>query len=104
LHRPGTFDKAAAAYENSIELNPSQFEALANLGDAYFRLGRAEDARKVLTQAELIKSDDSKLHCLLGEVYVCLGNRDQASREYEILKQLDPSLADDLGKLMTPKA
>jgi len=40
---------------------------------------------------------------LLGEVYILLGNTDDASREYEILKQLDHSLADDLGKLMSSK-
>jgi Flp pilus assembly protein TadD len=76
--------------------------SIANLGDARFRLGRAEDALNVLIQAEAIKSNDSKLHHLLGEVYIQLGNRDDASREYEILKQLDRSLADDLGKQMSP--
>jgi Flp pilus assembly protein TadD len=97
-----TYDQAVAAYKESLKLNPGQFEALANLGDARFRLGRAEDALNVLIQAEAIKSNDSKLHHLLGEVYIQLGNRDDASREYEILKQLGRSLADDLGKLMSP--
>ena len=73
IHLPGTYDQAVAAYKESLKLNPGQFEALANLGDGHFRLGRAEGALNVLIQAEAIKLNDSKLHDLLGEVYIQSG-------------------------------
>jgi Flp pilus assembly protein TadD len=53
-----------------------------------------------LVQAGNINSNDSKLHLLLGEVCLKLGKRDEAFREYETLRELDPSLADALAKLL----
>jgi hypothetical protein len=51
-----------------------------------------------LIQAEKINSSDPKLHHVLGEVYLKLGKRDEASREHEILTLLDRTLADALAK------
>jgi Flp pilus assembly protein TadD len=95
---PETFAEATAAYQKSLELEPGQFVALANLGDVNLQMGRIEEARVSLIQAGNINSNDPKLHHLLGQVYLRLGRRDEALREHEILKSLDPALADALAK------
>jgi tetratricopeptide (TPR) repeat protein len=100
LHQPDTLAEAAAAYQKSLELNPEQFEALLNLGDAYLQLGRVEEARDILTRAGTVNSEDSNLHHSFGELYLKLGMRDEAYRELEVLRRLDPSLADALAKLL----
>src|SRR5258706_6983444 len=81
---PETFAEAAAAYQKSLELEPGQFVALANLGDVNLQMGRIEEARDSLIQAGNINSNDPKLHHLLGQVYLRLGRRDVALRDYEI--------------------
>jgi len=50
-----------AAYEKSLELGPPQFEALANLGDAYHELGRLDDAKNALVRARNMNPTDAKL-------------------------------------------
>jgi tetratricopeptide (TPR) repeat protein len=75
-------------------------QALANLGDAYLQLGRLEEAREILTHARAVSSNDPKLHHSLAELYLKLGMREEAYREQEILRELDPSLADALAKLL----
>lgn len=103
LHEPETLERAVTEYEESLKLVPEQFEVLGNLGDAYLKLGRAKDARNALTQAGKIKSNDPKLHHLLGKVYLALGDQGNASSEYKILKEQDASLAEDLEKLINPQ-
>jgi len=95
---PETFVEAIAAYQKSLELEPGQFMALANLGDVNLQMGRIEEARDCLIRAGDITPNDPKLHNLLGQVYLRLGRRDEALREHEILKSLDPMLADALAK------
>src|SRR6266853_2065513 len=93
-----TFVEATAAYRKSLELEPDQFVALANLGDLNLQIGRIEEARDFLVRAGNINPNDPKLHHLLGQVYLRLGRRDEALREREILKSLDPALSDALAK------
>jgi tetratricopeptide (TPR) repeat protein len=91
---PTTFVEATAAYQKSLELEPGQFVALANLGDVNLQMGRIEEARDSLIRARNVNPNDPKLHHLLAQVYLRLGRRDEALREHEILKSLDPTLAD----------
>jgi tetratricopeptide (TPR) repeat protein len=100
LHGIERFDEAAAEYRKSLELTPGQFVALANLGDAYLQMGMLHEAKNAFVNAGAIDMKDPKLHRLLGEVYVKLGSKDDACREHEILKVLDPTLAEELGKLL----
>jgi tetratricopeptide (TPR) repeat protein len=100
LHfEPDTLDEAIAEYRKSLVLLPDQFVALANLGDAYLQSGRYEESRDSLLRAASINSSDPKLHYLLGQVYLKLGQRDDAARECEILKNMDMELAKSLGAI-----
>jgi len=100
LHEPGTLVEAVAAYEKSLELKPGQLQALAYLGDAYLQLGRLEEAREILSHASAVSSNDTKLHYSLAELYLKFGMREEACREHEALRQLDPSLAEAFARLL----
>jgi protein O-GlcNAc transferase len=67
-----TLSEAAAAYEKSLQLHPDQFIALGNLGDVNLQMGKLEEAEDAFIKAGNIDPDDSKLHALLGQVYVRL--------------------------------
>jgi tetratricopeptide (TPR) repeat protein len=100
LHEPETLSEAIAAYEKSLDLKPGRLEALSNLADAYLQLDRVEEAKDVLAQARKARSDDSKLHYSLAELYLKAGMRSEAHREHKILRQIDPPVADMLAKLL----
>jgi Flp pilus assembly protein TadD len=63
-------------------------------------MGQIEMARTALAQAGEFNSTDSKQHLSLAELYLKLGMRDEAIREHETLRRLDPSLAEALAKLL----
>lgn len=93
-----TFAEAAAAYQKVLQLEPDQFIALGNLGDVNLHMGRLEEAQDALIRAGNINPNDSKLHALLGQVYLRLNKRDEALRELEILKRLDPVKAEEVSR------
>jgi tetratricopeptide (TPR) repeat protein len=94
----GTFAEAAAAYQKALQLQADQFIALGNLGAVSLQMGRLEEAQDALIRAVNINPNDSKLHALLGQVYLRLNKQDKALSELEILKRLDPSKARELSK------
>jgi predicted Zn-dependent protease len=100
LRESGTLLEAVAAYEKSIELKPGQVHVLAYLGDAHFELGRLEEAREILSHTSGVSLNDPKFQYFLAELYLKLGMREEASREHEALKKLDPSLAEALTVLL----
>jgi tetratricopeptide (TPR) repeat protein len=100
LQESGTLLEAVAAYEKSIELEPGQLHALAYLGGAYLKLGRLEEAREILSHSSGVSLNDPKFQYSLAELYLKLGMREEACREHEALRQLDPSLAEAFAKLL----
>lgn len=101
LQESGTLLEAVAAYEKSIELKPGQLHAPAHLGDAYLQLGRLEEAREILRRTSGVSSNDPKFKYFLAELYLKLGMREEACREHEALKQLDPSLGEAFARLLS---
>jgi tetratricopeptide (TPR) repeat protein len=100
LHLPGSFEQAAEAYEKSLAVNPNQFAALNNVGEAYLQLGRAEDAKNILLQAKNVNPAEPDVHRLLGETYLRLGMKNEAMAEYEILKKIAPPVAETFAKTL----
>jgi|TARA_B100000315_G_scaffold204384_1_gene197757 lipoprotein NlpI len=47
-------------------------------------------------QAIRIDPDDAEVHIYLGLAYIWSNDRDSAIEQYEILKSLDPELANEL--------
>jgi len=45
--------------------------------------------------------DEPRFKYFLAELYLKLGMREEACREHEALKQLDPSLAEEFARLLS---
>ena len=66
------------------------------MGSALAQLGRYDDAVGPLREAIRLKPTWAAPHYTLGFVYLLRGDVDEAFREYQILRQMDASLADQL--------
>ena len=76
--KQGRFDDALAAAQKGIELSNRSNIALSQLGHAYGRLGRTDDAKKVISELEqkfAAKTADAKD---IAVVYAGLGEKDKA--------------------------
>ncbi len=86
-YRQGKFSKAAQSYAEALKLNPSSSNNHRNLGDAFQKLDRPEDARKAyLTSAELdrnrleVNPKDARAMEMLAVVEAKLGRSAEALR------------------------
>ena len=91
----GHYDLAIRAYEDSIRASEDP-EVMSDLGSLYNKLGRLEDAIQVLEKGAEIDDSLDGLHFELGLAYVKIGYSEKARLEYQKLKELGSSLADEL--------
>lgn len=89
------------AYKQAAKIKPNYVEAYYNLGASYSNLGRYTEAIQAFGQAIKFKPEDSWAHFGLGTAYLKTGNKDAATQQYNILKPLDPDLADKLSQLIS---
>jgi tetratricopeptide (TPR) repeat protein len=54
-------DEAIAAFEQTIKLNPGNYEALLRLADIYLQKNRKADAARLLADAALLEPNDERL-------------------------------------------
>jgi serine/threonine protein kinase/tetratricopeptide (TPR) repeat protein len=86
-YRRGQFSQAVEQYEKALELNPNRHVYHRNLGDAYTRLNRSDDARRSYTQAKELASklltvnpNEASVRSFLGLCEAKLGNTAEARR------------------------
>ena len=72
------FEHAIAAYKKWIEANPNDDVAEFNLGRAYAKLNRDEEAEKAFRQAVKLKPDDTEYQTELGAVLIKLAKYHEA--------------------------
>jgi tetratricopeptide (TPR) repeat protein len=65
LRNQGRYAESIKAYDEALRLRPNYPEALEYLGEAYVKLGRLDDARRVLEQ---LRPLDAKMATELSEV------------------------------------
>ena len=75
-------------------LNPSDTEAFYGLGNASYKAGKYNEALAALKEVLRVKPNYAQAHYSLGLVYAGLNDKDGVTREFAILKRLDPKLAD----------
>ncbi len=71
-------ERARAAYEKHLEINPLDGPSMGKLGQLLLDLGQFEKAAAQLEKAVAIVKDDAWLHACLGRSYAEMGKQEQA--------------------------
>lgn len=89
----GRTAEAERTYAQILAIDPTNFEALGNLGNAQRALGRLNDAEVSFRRALDLRPDIAELHGNLGTVLLELGRVEEARHCYEQALALKPGLA-----------
>jgi Flp pilus assembly protein TadD len=96
---------AIRQYEAAAQLDPSSVDALVNLALAQVKLKQFDEAVTTLHRAAEAAPDDAEVQYELGLELFVVGKDEEARRQCDILKDLDPALAEKLESIMRdPKA
>ena len=90
------WEEALSYFKKTIELNPTFAQGYLGLGITYNILGFNDKAMKALKKAVLINPGFAQARHALALCYLRNGDRASALEEYEILRGLDPVLAEQL--------
>ena len=99
------YQRAVKAFGEAARLNPASVEAQRGLGMAYLKLGSTEvasdpellnDAAAAFRKAVDLDPGSAETHYQLGLTCLALHDKDGALREYESLKGLDATVAEQL--------
>lgn len=94
--RAAMVEEALAQYRRVVARSPRHAGGHYGAGSVLARLGRYDDAVGPLREAIRLKPTWAAPHYTLGLVYLLRGDVDEAFREYQVLRQIDVSLADQL--------
>lgn len=86
----GMPDQAIVLYQQVLQRDPNYWRCLYNLGYAYFRVGRYQDAEKVLSRATFLNQSDPDNFFYLGVTKLKLGKLQDAELALRVALQLDP--------------
>ena len=86
--------EAVRLIESSLRTNPEHAEALNNLGVAYRRMGRLDDAMEAHRRAVQLSPKSATAHNNLGTDAHALGQFEEALRHYQTAISLNPSSAE----------
>lgn len=84
------FEKAVTAYKKVVDANPEDDVAFYNLGRAYNKLNKDEDAARAFRQAVRIKPDDAEYQTELGAILIKLAQYQEAIPPLKKALELDP--------------
>lgn len=89
----GETEEAIKYLEESLKLNPDYYLSLLNLGGAYIKIKRLDDAEKILLKASKI-NPTSEIYNNLGVVYSNKNEMERALKKFEKAIELNPHSAD----------
>ena len=92
----GDHKRALEVLKLAVQIEPESAESQGALGVAYAMAGQPHNAIKPLQEAVRIDPNYAKAHFNLGITYLWLGDFLRAKEQYEILKNLDAEMAQDL--------
>jgi tetratricopeptide (TPR) repeat protein len=84
------FQRAVDAYKKYIDANKDDDAAYFNLGRAYNKLNKDEEAARALRQAVKLKPDNSEYQTLLGELLIKLAQYREAITALRKALEIDP--------------
>jgi tetratricopeptide (TPR) repeat protein len=88
----GQADKAVAAFEQALKLNPTHPDALLNLANACLLANRAEDALKFSQEILNLDHNSAAGHYLMGCAYLRLGKFTEAVQALQQAKDIDRTI------------
>jgi tetratricopeptide (TPR) repeat protein len=112
-HQRGNYRQAVERFEKAVALHPEYTEALLSLSITLNDMGLYEDARSAYDRASMILSRHgvpernmvrgrvANLHKELGELYLALGQYDEAIFEYRKALSVAPGYPDLRVRLVT---
>jgi tetratricopeptide (TPR) repeat protein len=78
----GEFSKSLASYEETLEIDPKNVNALMSIGKYHFRNDNFQDAAFYFDKAAQIHKNDSKAHYLAGRAFHKSGKTEEAMEAY----------------------
>ena len=100
------FEKAIAAYQEALKINPDMFEAYVASGEIYVLQGKINEAEPLLAKADQKKINDAKLRFLQGLVMAIKQNYNAAESYFKEAIKLSPNYGmayASLGKVSMEK-
>lgn len=79
----GMYAEAISLNEQSLQANPTSQSALRDVGYAYARSGRRQEAVQVISRLKEIAKTQYVMSCRIASIYGALGERDKAFTELE---------------------
>lgn len=92
----GRYDKAAASYEQALDIDDRYAEAHSNLGFCYRKQGDYDRAIRAYQRAIELNPKLAEAHEYIGEAYAEMGKLDLAHNHLQILKDLGSPEAQEL--------
>lgn len=80
----GENDKALADFSNAIQYNSNDYELYINIYKNLTAYNLGEQGEEYLNQAFAIKGDDAKNYAYRGEIYLLLGEYENAAAELDV--------------------
>ncbi len=98
-HQAGRLDEARACYQQSLELNGSQPDALHLLGVVACQQGENAEAIKLIRRAIALEPNHPAYHSNLGNAYQQLGQLPEAVAAYSEAIRIQPGFGDAYSNL-----
>jgi len=90
------YQEAIAECRQAIAINPGDVKSLIILGVCFQQLGLFDQATDAFGGAIAAEGNSAAAHSGLGLVYCAQGELSKADEQYNILRKIDPELAEDL--------
>jgi tetratricopeptide (TPR) repeat protein len=93
-HQQDRLQEALGMYQQSLAIDPHNFEALQGLGILYGQLGRFEDALQCITKAVMVQPDDFAIYYNQGVALQELKRHEEALSSYDRALALKPDFTE----------
>jgi tetratricopeptide (TPR) repeat protein len=93
-------EQAIRVLEMALDLDPAFADAWCVLADVYMDLGENEKALAAIDRALELRPDDAEPHCKLAMYHLSRGDMKGLQAEYEVLREMEPSVAAQIAELL----
>lgn len=88
-HSLGKHEEAAAAVQDMLDLDPSNYELKRTLAEAYLRAGKKEDALRIYTELLERNSNDIEVRAAIAHVYLLKQEYERATAQLRSVLESD---------------